>query len=390
MAEKPTYEELEHRVLCMGKELQRLAHLEGINNALYRIANAINMTAELDELFKIIHAALSPIIDTTNFYISLYDRVSDSLSFPYIVDTVDLCYPPVIEVSKTASLTAEVIRSKRPLLTTKAEILARREKSNLSIPACTPAEIWLGVPLKNQEEIIGVMAVQNYQDPHCYDDTDINILVAVADQVAIVLQRKQAEKALRQSEEKFRHIITTVREGILSLDADWRITFANAHLAEMFGYDLEGLLGKPFELFLHEEDLQDFEQRKNERQQGMYSQFERRFKTKEGREIWTIVSATALKDSQGSFAGSFGTITDITERKQAEKALREKVDELRQAADQIKTLRGIVPICMHCKKIRDDKGFWNQVEVYVRKHTEAEFSHGVCPDCVKLLYPDYQ
>lgn len=70
-------------------------------------------------------------------------------------------------------------------------------------------------------------------------------------------------------------------------------------------------------------------------------------------------------------------------------ALAAKLEELRLAKDQIKTLRGIVPICANCKKIRDDKGYWNQVEVYVRKHTEAVFSHSICPDCVKELYPEF-
>ena len=69
-------------------------------------------------------------------------------------------------------------------------------------------------------------------------------------------------------------------------------------------------------------------------------------------------------------------------------ALVSKVEELNQAIEQIKTLRGIVPICAHCKKIRDDQGYWNQLELYVREHTEAEFSHGFCPDCLNHLYPE--
>ncbi len=68
-------------------------------------------------------------------------------------------------------------------------------------------------------------------------------------------------------------------------------------------------------------------------------------------------------------------------------ALAAKVDELRQALDQIKTLQGILPICSSCKKIRDDRGYWNQVEVYISDHTDAEFTHGICPECVKKLYP---
>jgi sigma-B regulation protein RsbU (phosphoserine phosphatase) len=70
--------------------------------------------------------------------------------------------------------------------------------------------------------------------------------------------------------------------------------------------------------------------------------------------------------------------------------LAAKIEQLRQAVDQIKTLKGIVPICASCKNIRDDRGFWNRVENYVRDHTEAEFSHAVCPDCMKRLYPQFK
>ncbi len=65
-----------------------------------------------------------------------------------------------------------------------------------------------------------------------------------------------------------------------------------------------------------------------------------------------------------------------------------KIQELRQALDQIKTLSGIVPICAACKKIRDDTGYWQQVEIYIQHHTEAHFSHGLCPECAKRLFPE--
>ncbi len=69
--------------------------------------------------------------------------------------------------------------------------------------------------------------------------------------------------------------------------------------------------------------------------------------------------------------------------------LSDSVQELSKALEQVKTLRGIVPICASCKKIRDDAGYWQQVEVYVREHTEAQFSHGICPDCLVRLYPEH-
>ena len=73
-------------------------------------------------------------------------------------------------------------------------------------------------------------------------------------------------------------------------------------------------------------------------------------------------------------------------RQQAEKD--QLIRQLQDALDQVKTLKGIVPICASCKKIRDDKGYWQQVEIYIQKHSDAEFSHGVCPDCLRKYYPE--
>ncbi|MBW1782955.1 MAG: hypothetical protein JRL30_19710 [Deltaproteobacteria bacterium] len=73
--------------------------------------------------------------------------------------------------------------------------------------------------------------------------------------------------------------------------------------------------------------------------------------------------------------------------KKSEETLREERDTLQKALNEIKVLRGILPICASCKKIRDDTGYWNQIESYIRDHSEADFSHGVCPECAKKLYP---
>ncbi|MBI9093170.1 MAG: hypothetical protein JEZ12_28495 [Desulfobacterium sp.] len=72
---------------------------------------------------------------------------------------------------------------------------------------------------------------------------------------------------------------------------------------------------------------------------------------------------------------------DITDIRRTQK-------ELEKAVDEIKTLKGILPICSYCKKIRDDKGYWNQIESYIHEHSEAEFSHSICQECAKTHYPD--
>ena len=387
MRETRTVRTLQRQVASLAEEAGRGRRWQAIVTVLHAIAEAVSTTTSMQDLFATIHRALAPVIDTENFFIALYHPGNDSLSFPYFVDKVDSCYPVALNVSNTASLSAWVIREQRPMLLRRAEISLFRESCGLTVPPCTPSEIWLGAPLKTPRGAVGVMAVQSYDDPLRYDENHLQVLAAVADMAAIAIERKRVDDALRESEENFRRIVTTVGEGIVQLDGDHRIAFANRSFAAMLGYRVEEVVGRPFASFFFPEDVEDFNRRQDQRQQGRDERFERRFRTREGKAVWAIVSASPLVGGDGSVRGSYGAITDITERKEAETRLREANGQLRRAMEQVKTLRGIVPICMHCKKIRDDKGYWNQVEVYVRNHTEAEFSHGLCPDCLSRFYP---
>jgi len=75
--------------------------------------------------------------------------------------------------------------------------------------------------------------------------------------------------------------------------------------------------------------------------------------------------------------------------KQADKEKSEIIKELQSALEKVQMLSGMLPICASCKQIRDDRGYWNKIEVYIEKHSEAEFSHGICPECARKLYPEY-
>ena len=112
-------------------------------------------------------------------------------------------------------------------------------------------------------------------------------------------------------------------------------------------------------------------------------------KHKIGGEVsYFIITARPFKDAHGNLVGIVESFQDITDRKEAEIAKTELIDELKNALEQVKQLSGMLPICSSCKKIRDDKGYWNQIESYIRDHSEAEFSHGICPECSKKLYPE--
>jgi len=88
----------------------------------------------------------------------------------------------------------------------------------------------------------------------------------------------------------------------------------------------------------------------------------------------------------GEWNALLAVLTDVTERRRAAEERDRMINELKEALANVKTLRGLIPICASCKKIRDDKGYWSQVEVYVRDRSEAEFTHGICPDCMKKVY----
>ncbi len=131
-------------------------------------------------------------------------------------------------------------------------------------------------------------------------------------------ERKRVEAALRDSEEKYRRLVDTAIEGVLSLDSERRITFVNRQLAAMLGYTAQELLGRTYESLVTEDQLGDALVQAELRRQGQDAVYERCFRRKDGERQWLLVSAKAELDAAGAFSGSFGMFTDINERKRTE------------------------------------------------------------------------
>lgn len=112
-------------------------------------------------------------------------------------------------------------------------------------------------------------------------------------------------------------------------------------------------------------------------------EMEYRLRRYDGEYRWIFDRGVPFSDKEGNFGGYIGSCIDITERVEARELI------LKERDSEIKRLRGMLPICSSCKKIKDDQGYWSQIEVYVREHSDAEFSHGLCPECLKRLYPEY-
>jgi AmiR/NasT family two-component response regulator len=102
-----------------------------------------------------------------------------------------------------------------------------------------------------------------------------------------------------------------------------------------------------------------------------------------------LVKPPRVMEIERAITIAMARFADLVELRRLNAMLEARNKELEEALSKVKTLRGLLPICASCKKIRDDQGYWQQVEVYVRDHSEAEFSHGLCPDCAKKLYPQY-
>ncbi|MBU1231140.1 MAG: PAS domain S-box protein [Proteobacteria bacterium] len=189
-------------------------------------------------------------------------------------------------------------------------------------------EKWLGAPIASGLDLRRVL----------YAIAGVGALALALLAFNIVLRRRvrarTAELAetlfrLRESEERFRTMVETANEGVWRLDANFLTTYVNGTMARMLGYAPEEILGRRVTEFMFPEDHPAHEALLLERRAGASGRYERRFRTRDGEEVWTLASASPLRGANGEFLGSFGMFTDITERKLAGQALASSESTLR-------------------------------------------------------------
>ena len=204
-----------------------------------------------------------------------------------------------------------------------------------------------------------------------------------------ITERKLAEDALRESEERYRILVENQGEGIAMADPEDRFIFANPAAEELFGVPFGTLVGRHIGDFVTPEQMALISGQTALRRHGLKSTYEIAITRPDGQERTILLTAAPRSERDGRFAGTFGIFRDVTERKHAEQERERLIAELQEALSQVKTLHGLLPICANCKKVRDDGGYWHMVETYVRDHSDAEFTHTLCPDCIAKLYPRY-
>lgn len=195
---------------------------------------------------------------------------------------------------------------------------------------------------------------------------------------------------MKASEERLRLAIDAVNDGIFDFDLKKNEHYFSPRYYTMLGYE-------PYEMpasretwknLLHPEDREKSISWVDERIRKKKSwSLEFRLRTKDGKYKWILGRGGVSEwDDKGKPIRRTGTHKDITERKMAELEREELIKKLNDALKDVKALGGLIPICSSCKKIRDDKGYWSQLEHYFEQHSTALFSHSLCPSCMDEIY----
>ncbi len=205
-------------------------------------------------------------------------------------------------------------------------------------------------------------------------------------------ENPRPEDYLLESERRFRSVVQTAKDAIILADGKGNIIAWNPAAQTIFGYREEDVLGQPLTMVMPE-------RYRDAHRQGMArlaaggeahvigTTVELHGLRKDGSEFPLELSIGTWQATEGTFYS--GIIRDITERKRAEEERERLLRELQSAMAEIKVLDGLLPICATCKKIRDDKGYWKQLEDYISDHSAATFTHGICADCARKIHPDW-
>lgn len=205
-------------------------------------------------------------------------------------------------------------------------------------------------------------------------------------------QRKDSDLLL--SEERLKMVLEGSEQGFWDWNIETGEVQRNDRWAQMLGYSTIQEFEDNTDTWtntIHPEDRDAAWQSINNHLEGRTNahKLEYRMITKDGGVKWILDHAKVVqRDVNGKPLRMSGTHIDISERKQMEADRDDLIKSLKEALEELKVLKGIIPICSYCHNIRDDKGAWSRLESYLSKHTDAEFSHGICPKCLDKVRDD--
>lgn len=227
--------------------------------------------------------------------------------------------------------------------------------------------------------------VKNYRE---YIFGIASVVLAVILMLLVYGYRREMRSArlIKKSEASYRGIFYNTGTAMVVYEKDTTLSLVNREFEELSGYRREELEGKmSWKDFIEKEEQEktfSYHSMLIEREKSLPNSIEVKIVVRSGEKRDALIYATYITDTKKGIA----SIIDITEKKNIENERERVIKELNAALLKIKKLSGLLPICANCKKIRDDKGYWKQIEEYIKEHSDADFSHGICPDCMDKLY----
>ncbi len=324
------------------ENISQKKHNETLQNALYRISEAVNSTVSLDNLYKTIHGIVSELINARNFYIAIYNAEEQSISFPYFIDEID--EPPAESVKFGHGLTEYVLRTGKPLFASPEVFQTLKEASEVDRVG-EPSVDWLGVPLKTADRrTIGALVVQTYTEGSRYSKSDLDILEFVSTNIAIAIERKISQEAIRDSEERYRAISSLTSDFAYSLrvssEKELTIEWIVGAYERITGYTPDEISvrgGWPG--IVHPDDREKYIVFQNAVFNAKASETEVRIVTKSGGVRWIKSHAVPLiAEGQKEIKRIYGASQDITEQKIAEETLRASEARNRDLVEQVSSI----------------------------------------------------
>ncbi len=304
----------------LKREIQERKRSENINETVFAITNAVNTTLGLDELYQYIHHLLKPVIDVTNFFIGIMDEKEQTLFIPFYVDTVETDFSPIPKFYESNALSNLVISGKAPLLLEDDEL--KTISAEKGIIGAVP-RIWMGAPLVVKGKVIGLIAIQNYNDPNSYNAQDLQVLSSVSDQIATAIDRKKAEDDLRESENRYRHLFNNAPTAMYEIDfIKNRFINVNKSMCKDYGYSKNEFLSMNPLKFFTRQNKKVFSQNLNTilRAKKYSKEIELDIYRKDGQKQCVILNSDYLFQND-KITGARVVVHDITERKQIEEMM---------------------------------------------------------------------
>ena len=281
----------------------------------FEIIHAANVTDNLDELLRRIHESLKRVLYAENCFVALHDPVSGMFHFPFFVDQYDSAPPP----QKTGrSCTTYVFRKGEAMLIPQSVFDALVEQGEVELVG-TPSPSWLGVPLRTPSATIGVLVVQHYEDERAYTHRDLEFLASVGGQIALAIERKRADTALRESEARLRVLIEQLPAVLWTTDSELRFTSSVGAGLSRLGLKPQEVVGKSLYEFFQTEDRNFVPLAAHRRALAGESVT---FHVEWGGGSYAC-HAEPLRTGEGNVFGVISMALDITDRKQLEAQLRQ-------------------------------------------------------------------